>query len=159
RRFKGLVTSMGTAALAAVRDYSPAAVTLDLHLPDIDGWRVLERHKNDLATRQIPVFVVSTEAEEARSRAVAFGACGFIGKPLQSREALEGILDAVRAMVKQPVRRLLAVGSDGAGSEKLLAALDGIEADIVPAVGAREALEQLRRGWPDCLALRTDAAD
>jgi HAMP domain-containing protein/signal transduction histidine kinase/CheY-like chemotaxis protein len=159
RHFKGLVTSMGTAALAAVRDYSPAAVTLDLHLPDIDGWRVLERLKNDLATRHIPVFVVSTEAEEARSRALDLGACGFIGKPLQSREALDGILDAVRAMVKQPVRRLLAVGSNGAGSEKLLTALDGIEADIVPAAGTREALEQLRKHWPDCLLLRADATD
>src|SRR5581483_5180420 len=49
--FKGLVTSLGAAALALTREYSPGAVTLDIHLPDIDGWRVLERLKKDPATR------------------------------------------------------------------------------------------------------------
>jgi CheY-like chemotaxis protein len=37
---QGLVTSAGASALALVRDYQPSAITLDLHLSDIDGWRV-----------------------------------------------------------------------------------------------------------------------
>ena len=41
RGFKGLVTSLGAAALAMTRDYKPDAVTLDICLPDIDGWRVM----------------------------------------------------------------------------------------------------------------------
>ena len=65
--FKGLVTSLGAAALAMAREYKPDAVTLDICLPDIDGWRVLERLKNDVDTRHIPVCVISTE--EARERA------------------------------------------------------------------------------------------
>ena len=52
--FKGLVTSLGAAALALAREYKPDAITLDIYLPDIDGWRVLDRLKNDLATRHIP---------------------------------------------------------------------------------------------------------
>ena len=40
--FKGLVTSLGAAALALAREYKPAAITLDIFLPDIDGWRVLD---------------------------------------------------------------------------------------------------------------------
>src|SRR5262249_58707986 len=65
--FKGLVTSLGAAALALTREYSPDAISLDIHLPDIDGWRVLERLKKDPATRHVPVYVVSTD--EARDRA------------------------------------------------------------------------------------------
>ena len=48
--FKGLVTSLGAAALALTREYKPTAITLDIFLPDIEGWRVLERLKNDMAT-------------------------------------------------------------------------------------------------------------
>ena len=59
--FKGLVTSLGAAALALTREYDPDAISLDIHLPDIDGWRVLERLKKDPATRHIPVCVVSTD--------------------------------------------------------------------------------------------------
>ena len=70
--FKGLVTSLGAAALAMAREYKPDAITLDIFLPDIDGWRVLDRLKNDVATRHIPVCVISTE--EARERALSSGA-------------------------------------------------------------------------------------
>ena len=46
--FKGLVTSLGAGALTLAREYKPDAITLDIYLPDIDGWRVLDRLKNDL---------------------------------------------------------------------------------------------------------------
>src|SRR5205807_3114708 len=49
--FKGLVTSLGASALAMTKEYKPDAISLDLHLPDIDGWRVLDRLKNDVVTR------------------------------------------------------------------------------------------------------------
>ena len=72
--FKGLVTSLGAAALALAREYKPDAITLDIFLPDIDGWRVLDRLKNDIATRHIPVCVISTD--EARERALELGRDG-----------------------------------------------------------------------------------
>src|SRR5262249_17467430 len=72
KSFKGVVTSQGAAALAMTREYQPQAITLDICLPDMDGWRVLERLKNDLHTRHIPVCVVSTE--EGRDRALELGA-------------------------------------------------------------------------------------
>ena len=87
---KGLVTSLGAAALALAREYKPDAITLDIFLPDIDGWRVLERLKNDLATRHLPVCVISTD--EARRRALASGAIAFLAKPIQSRDVLDGML-------------------------------------------------------------------
>ena len=79
--FKGLVTSSGAAALALAREYMPAAITLDIFLPDIDGWRVLDRLKNDAATRHIPVCVISTD--EARERALKSGA--FRSSPSRCR--------------------------------------------------------------------------
>src|SRR5207248_4661583 len=89
--FKGLVTSLGAAALSLTREYKPDAITLDIYLPDIDGWRVLERIKNDVSTRHIPVCVISTD--ESRDRALASGALAFVAKPIPNRDMLDALLD------------------------------------------------------------------
>ena len=85
--FKGIVTGSGAAALAVTREYQPSVVTLDIFLPDMQGWRVLDRLKEDLTTRHIPVCVVSTD--DARERALDSGAFGFIAKPLKSRDMVD----------------------------------------------------------------------
>src|SRR5262249_6517269 len=87
---KGLVTSLGASALALAREYKPHAVTLDIFLPDIEGWRVLERLKSNLATRHLPVCVISTD--DARRRALASGAIAFLANPIPSPERLDGML-------------------------------------------------------------------
>src|SRR5207248_4655889 len=89
--FKGLVTALGAAALTLTREYNPDVISLDIHLPDIDGWRVLERLKKDPATRHVPVCVVSTD--DSRDRALSSGCLAFLGKPIQSRDVLDALLD------------------------------------------------------------------
>ena len=92
--FKGLVTSLGAAALVMVREYKPNAITFDISLPDIDGWRVLERLKNDIAHRHIPVHVISTE--DAGERALHAGARRFLAKPIQSKDLVDRLLDDIK---------------------------------------------------------------
>ena len=72
-----------------IREYQPAVLTLDIYLPDMQGWRVLERLKADLATRHIPVCVISTD--ESRERALKSGALAFIAKPIQTRDTLDAL--------------------------------------------------------------------
>ena len=97
RGFKGLVTSLGAAALAMAREYSPDAITLDIFLPDIEGWRVLNRLKNDVNTRHIPVCVISTD--ESRARALEGGAMAFVAKPIQSRDTIDALLQGLLEFV------------------------------------------------------------
>src|SRR4029077_2723989 len=61
--FKAIVTSRGHSALSLVREFAPTAITLDITLPDINGWKVLDRLKADLTTRHIPVFIISVDEE------------------------------------------------------------------------------------------------
>ena len=107
RGMKGLVTSLGAAAVALAREYKPDAITLDIFLPDIQGWRVLERLKNDLVTRHLPVCVISTE--EARRRALASGAIAFLTKPIQNRETIDGIFDHLANFIARRKRNVLVV--------------------------------------------------
>ncbi len=82
--FKAVVTPRGKQALALVREFAPAAITLDLRLPDVDGWQILDRLKSDLATRHIPVFIIS--AHEEPQNALKQGALRFFTKPIDESQ-------------------------------------------------------------------------
>jgi len=69
----------GEEALVLARMMRPAAITLDLVLPGIDGWEVLRRLKADPDTREVPVIIVSVM--EGRDLGVAMGADGYFVKP------------------------------------------------------------------------------
>ena len=84
----------GPSGLEAVRRVHPAVVLLDIRLPGIDGWAVLEALKGDPDTRDIPVVVASIVDE--RSRGLALGAAGYLVKPI-SRDDLRLALTTVAA--------------------------------------------------------------
>src|SRR5204863_8486916 len=72
--FKAVVAARGAVRMALARELRPHAITLDIRLPDISGWRLLSQLKNDLATRHIPVHVISVH--EGLELALAHGAIG-----------------------------------------------------------------------------------
>jgi signal transduction histidine kinase/CheY-like chemotaxis protein len=102
--FKGLVTGTGASALTLTREFMPAAITLDIHLPDMEGWRILDRLKSDIATRHIPICVVSTD--DARDRALQSGALAFVAKPLQSADVAQAAIEQLSRYVDRAVKRL-----------------------------------------------------
>ena len=110
--FKGLVTSLGAGALTLAAEFKPSAITLDMHLPDMEGWRVLERIKQDFSVRHIPVCVISTD--DSQERAYRSGAMAFIAKPIPSKEVLDDMLDQLHRYVSRPVRHVLVALKDEA---------------------------------------------
>src|SRR6185312_15522223 len=104
--FKVLVTINGTEALAMAREFHPTAVSLDVFLPDMLGWTVLNHLKQDPATRHIPVQVLT--ADEDKQHGLARGAFSFITKPTTS-EALEAAFNRVREYASPRRKRLLVV--------------------------------------------------
>jgi signal transduction histidine kinase/CheY-like chemotaxis protein/HAMP domain-containing protein len=154
--FKGLVTSLGAATLALTRDYKPDAITLDIFLPDMQGWRVLERLKNDLTTRHIPVCIISTD--EARERALGSGALAFVAKPIQSRDVLDRLLDTLGDFVARPRKRLLVVEQDPARRAEVLRCLDDEDLQLSAADG-QGALALLHQGRVDCLVVGPGSLD
>ncbi len=126
--FKGLVTSLGAAALGLAREYKPSAITLDICLPDIEGWRVINRLKNDLLTRHIPVCVISTE--ESRERALSSGAMAFVCKPIQSSDVVDAVLDQLHAYVSRPGRQVLMLAPDSAVRDQLVDFIKGENLEV-----------------------------
>ena len=89
--FKALVAQNGAEALSLARKYQPTAITLDVFLPDMLGWTVLNQLKQDPATRHIPVQILTVEEE--RQYGLERGAFSFMTKP----STTEGLRRGVRA--------------------------------------------------------------
>jgi signal transduction histidine kinase/CheY-like chemotaxis protein len=140
---KGLVSTTGAGALTMTREYHPSLLTLDIFLPDMQGWRILDRLKTDLMTRHIPVCVVSTD--ESRDRALQAGAIGFLAKPLQSKDAVDLAISDLSRYLDRTAKRLLVAMPDSALRQDFLAALDAeIEPIVVEqAAAAKQALESV----------------
>jgi HAMP domain-containing protein/signal transduction histidine kinase/CheY-like chemotaxis protein len=155
--FKGLVTSLGAAALAMTSDFSPDAIILDICLPDIDGWRVMDRLKNDISMRHIPVCVISTE--DVHDRALAFGAITALPKPFQSNETLEQLLDTIRDFIGHPIKDVVVLGADSAGRERIAGVIGGDTIRISSANSGQSALDLFERNRVDCLVLSSPPPD
>ncbi|HEX4610356.1 MAG TPA: response regulator, partial [Urbifossiella sp.] len=149
--FKALVTALGASALTLAREYNPDALTLDIHLPDIDGWRVLERLKKDPTTRHVPVVVVSTD--EARDQALGGGCLAFVAKPVPSRDVIDRLLDQLLAFAARPARRLLLVEPDAARRDELAGVLADPEVELTAVPDPTAALAALAARPTDCVVL------
>ncbi|MDM0066690.1 HAMP domain-containing protein [Variovorax sp. J31P207] len=147
--FKGLVSSTGAVALALTGDHRPALITLDIHLPDMQGWRILERLKADLATRHIPVCVVSTD--DSRERALNSGAVGFLAKPLQSMDQVDAAMGQLHRFVSTGSRRLLVAMQGSDARAALVDAFDGSDVTISLAESREALAREIAQGPVDCL--------
>jgi signal transduction histidine kinase/DNA-binding response OmpR family regulator/HAMP domain-containing protein len=149
--FKGVVSTTGAAALAMIREYQPAVLTLDIYLPDMQGWRVLERLKSDLATRHIPVCVVSTD--DARDRALNSGALGFISKPLTSRDLVDQAIDQLKEFVSRNARQVLLMMPEGSMRTEVVERLGAADIGMLVAWSRDEAVRIIKSQQIDCLVV------
>ena len=108
RGFKCVVAPRGDKGLNLAREFRPAAITLDIRLPDMAGWLVLSRLKYDPATRHIPVHVISVD--EDYRRGLALGAESYLGKT-QDADALRETFDRIQKSVRDSSHLLLLVDS------------------------------------------------
>jgi len=149
RGFKGLVTSLGASALGLTRKYKPHAITLDICLPDVQGWRVLDRIKNDILTRHIPVCVISTE--ESKDRAMRAGVYDFLAKPIENEESLDRLLDRLHDFLERQNRMVLVFDENAEHRSEIQELLSSEGIEIQSASKLDAALEILRQGRVDCM--------
>jgi CheY-like chemotaxis protein len=150
RGFKGIVAQRADRALALAREYQPTAVTLDLRLPDADGWTILDRLKHDPATRHIPVHIISVD--ENWQRGLRLGAVDFLTKPA-TKESLGDALTALHEFAERPVKRLLVVEDDETAQRSIAELIGGGDVQTTTVGTGAEALEALQSGRYDCMVL------
>ncbi|MBM7114599.1 HAMP domain-containing protein [Archangium primigenium] len=149
--FKGLVALRGDTGLAMARQYKPDAITLDIGLPVIDGWNLLDRLKHDGRTRHIPVHIISA-SEEQRSRGLKLGALAVLQKPV-TRDALGEALGRVKGFIERPVKNLLVVEDDARQRESIVHLIGNGDVKTTAVGSGQEALSALGEKYFDCVVL------
>ncbi len=152
--FKGIIAPHGASAIALASDYQPHAILLDISLPDIDGWRVLDRVKHDPALQHIPVYIVSTIDQPERG--LKRGARGVLAKPVQTSERLQEFLEEVRGFIEQERRRVIVVNSGEELAAELEQLLSGTNIDIVAAKDSESMAARIRAQSVDAIVIVPD---
>ncbi|HVH66677.1 MAG TPA: HAMP domain-containing protein [Gemmatimonadales bacterium] len=145
--FKGLVATRGETGLALAREFRPTAITLDVFLPDMLGWTVLNKLKLDPVTRHIPVQMISVEEE--RQHGLSHGAFAYLVKPTRTEE-LEAALERIKAYVAPHGKRLLVVEDNDIERQATVELLGHDDIEITGVSTGGEGLHMLYESHFDC---------
>jgi signal transduction histidine kinase/CheY-like chemotaxis protein len=147
RGFKAIVSATGSGALPLVRRFSPAVITLDINLPDMDGWRLLDILKRGAETRHIPIHIISVD--DPRERGLQMGAFSVLEKPVD-RATLQQALARSEQFVARPVKEMLLVEDDELQSGEILKLIGNGDVHVTRVCTGRDALQALQNTAFDC---------
>ena len=148
--FKGLVATKGAAGLSLARQFHPAAISLDIFLPDMLGWTVLNNLKFDPATRHIPVQIITVEEE--RQHGLSHGAFSYLVKS-PTTEGLEAAFDRLKDFTAPRTKRLLVVEDNDIERQSIVELLDHDDIELTAVATGGEALNALMDRVFDCVVL------
>ena len=146
--FSVITASSGRDGLKRAKEGRPLAITLDVMMPDLDGWTVLAALRGDPELADIPV-VMATIVDEQR-RGMALGASGYLTKPID-RDKLIGLMQRFRAPAGP--NKVLVVDDEVAQRERVRMWLEPQQWRVVEAENGRAALDRLRTETPDVILL------
>ena len=147
---EGHICHDGEDGLEYASHYRPSAIILDIGLPGIDGWQVMEKLKADPRTKDIPVHFLSGRDE--RKKALELGAIDFLTKPAKQDDILSAFAK-IEGAIETNVRRLLVVEDSEIQHESIRELFDQKGVEITAATSGEEALKALRETVFDCMIL------
>ena len=148
--FKGIVANKGVLGVTLARQYLPSAISLDIFLPDMLGWTVLNQLKLDPVTRHIPVQIVSLEEE--RQHGLAQGAFAYVVKE-PTTAGLEAAFERMKTFTAPRTRRLLVVEDNDIERAAIFELLGHDDIEMVGVGTGAEGLVALREQAFDCVVL------
>ncbi len=155
RGLKAVVALQGSPVLSLAKEFKPLAITLDIELPDMAGWTLLDRLKHNPETRHIPVHVIS--GDDNKRLGLALGAMSYLEKS-QSKDSLVDAFGMIRGSVDRKVKKLLIVMDPGACREQVTTLLEGDGLELDFATG-EQALAAAEHGEIDCLVIDCSLRD
>ena len=153
--FKGVVTGEGAAVLPLAKRFRPDAITLDIGLPDMDGFALLDLLKRNPDTRHIPVHIIS--GDEQRRLGMGIGAYGYSNKPVEP-ESIRATLTDVKTFREREKRLLVIEPETSEGGVKALIGSGDVHVESLSELP--ESIDDLDNGPFDCVVIDlTDASE
>jgi signal transduction histidine kinase/DNA-binding response OmpR family regulator len=150
--YRTTLARSGKAAIAKARELKPAAITLDIILPELDGWDVLTNLKQDEVTRHIPVVVVSIV--DNAELGIALGALDYFVKPVDPESLLRSLK---RFKLVRPegaaTFRVLVVDDEQSNRDFLVHLLEPAGYTVAEATGGRQAITMAKAWRPHLMLL------
>jgi CheY-like chemotaxis protein/signal transduction histidine kinase/HAMP domain-containing protein len=150
QHFKCIIAGDGETGYQLAKKYLPAAVILDIKLPGIDGWKVLDLIKHDPQIRHIPVHMMSSMDETIE--AYQKGAIGYLKKPVNA-ESLSGAFEKIDHFLEKKMKHLLIVEDNELMQKTIRHLLKGSDIVISEVSTALECIEILKKEVFDCIIL------
>jgi PAS domain S-box-containing protein len=150
--FKVLHAASAEAALALAMQQPLSLITLDIMLPNMDGWEFLSRLKQVPALGRIPVVIISIVAD--RNKGFAFGAAAVMQKPLSRQELSDSLIElGLFPAADRKALKVLVVDDDPKAVELIAVHLQGLAAGVLRAHGGAEAIDIAQKELPDLIIL------
>jgi len=130
--------------------YNPVAITLDVNMPESNGWKILKLLKSDLNLRHIPVHVIS--GEDNKVAALKFGAKSFSLKPLSNTHLVD-LMSGIVNFHEQIKKRVLIIEDNETELEKLSELISNEAIEVVTSTTAKKGLGMLKKGMFDCIVV------
>jgi HAMP domain-containing protein/CheY-like chemotaxis protein/signal transduction histidine kinase len=148
--FKVIAAQTGSNGLSLAQQFQPVGILLDIHLPDMDGWTVLDRLKHNANTRHIPVHIMTVE--EGKRRSLQLGALAYLQKPASS-ESISEALNKIKGFVERRVKNLLIVEDDDNHRHSIVELIGNSDVATTAVATGQEALAAISTQQFDCLVL------
>jgi len=151
--FKCIIAFDGISGLQLVAEYKPHAIILDVGLPQLNGWSVMAKLKDNPGTRHIPVHFIS--AAELNMDAKKMGAIGYLTKPVRQEQIGEAF-KTIEQFLTKTEKNLLIVVDNKYHQQKILDLVGGENIQIKTAATATTACQYLQTIKYDCIILDMD---
>ncbi len=145
--FDAITANGGLEGLEKARQLRPAAITLDVSMPDMDGWTVLQELKKDEDLAQVPVILLTMVDDH--SRGYALGAADYLDKPIDRDQ----LISALRRHVPEMSARIMVVEDDANTRAMMKRVLEKEGWQVAEAENGRAAIDSIARELPDLILL------
>jgi hypothetical protein len=152
-QLKALVALRGSSAISLAREFKPGAITLDITLPDVAGWTILDRLKHDPATRHIPVHIIS--GDEDRRRGLALGAMSYLEKAV-AKDSLVEAFAAIEESTQRRAKKLLVVCSNDPERRGIVDLLAAPDLEVTEVKSAGEGLGVVKQQYLDGIIIHLE---
>ena len=151
--FKCIIAEDGLSGLQLAEQYLPHAILLDIGLPHLDGWMVMQKLKDNPDTRHIPVHFMSAAAQSIDAKKM--GAIGYLLKPV-SMEQLGDAFKTIEQFLSRTVKNLLVIVDNDIHQQNILSLVEGEHIQIKNALTIHAAFQEIQSVTYDCIILDMD---